>query len=231
MEPETPMATAKRPSEPSSKARAASRSLREQMAALSPEVVAAAAARAAPPPPPQPAKPAKSDGLSFQDLAGSGGVKRIADPSRSLPPPEPAAPAAPRPVPRKHRLWVERRDDVVRARSEDAPARWLDDLRGGRVVPRRELDLHRKGVLEARQLLDEGVARARREGVSCLLIVCGRGLHSGLEGPVLPDVAIERLSEELSDHVLAFCTAPRKWGGDGALIVMLRAPEVPASQR
>jgi DNA-nicking Smr family endonuclease len=219
------MATAKRPSKPSSKAPVASRSLRDQMAALAPEVAAAAAARSVPPPPPSKALvPAPAAGLSFKDLAGTGGVKRITDPSRALPPPEPAAPPIPRAAPRKHRLWVERRDEVVRARAEDVPARWLDDLRGGRVVPRRELDLHRKGATEARQALDEGVARARREGVSCVLVVCGRGLHSGLEGPVLPDVAIERLSEELSDHVLGFCTAPRKWGGEGALIVMLRAP-------
>jgi DNA-nicking Smr family endonuclease len=37
-------------------------------------------------------------------------------------------------------------------------------------------------------------------------------------------VVIERLSEELADHVLAFCTAPRRWGGEGALLVMVRGP-------
>jgi DNA-nicking Smr family endonuclease len=112
----------------------------------------------------------------------------------------------------------------VRARAEDVPARWLDDLRAGKVVPRREIDLHRKGVVEAREVLDEGILRARREAVACVLVVCGRGLHSGEDGPVLPDVAIERLSEELAEHVLAFCSAPRRWGGEGALMVMLRAP-------
>jgi DNA-nicking Smr family endonuclease len=100
----------------------------------------------------------------------------------------------------------------------------LDELRAGKVVPRRELDLHRRSAAEARLLLDEAVPRARREGVACLLVVCGRGLHSGAEGPVLPEVATERLSEELGDEILAFCTAPRKWGGEGALLVRLRAP-------
>jgi DNA-nicking Smr family endonuclease len=215
------MATSKRPPEANAKARPASRSLREQVQALAPEVVAAAAARAAPPPPPKPPKPKGPDGLSFKDLAGNGGVRPIADPTRGiLPEPLPAPP--PRPAPPKHRLWVERRDDSVSARAEDIPPRWLDDLRAGRIVPRRQVDLHRKGAAEARQTLDEEILRARRESVSCVLIVCGRGLHSGLAGPVLPDVVIERLSEELVDHVLAFCTAPRRWGGDGALIVMLR---------
>lgn len=215
------MATSKRPSEAKAKDSPAGRSLREQMQALAPEVVAAAAARAAPPAPPKPRKPAGPDALSFKDLAGNGGVRPIADPARGvLPEPPPVAP--PRPAPPKHRLWVERRDDSVSARAEDIPPRWLDDLRSGRIVPRRQLDLHRKGAAEARQVLDEEIVRARRESVTCVLIVCGRGLHSGLDGPVLRDVMIERLSEELADHVLAFCTAPRRWGGDGALMVMVR---------
>lgn len=216
------MATSRRPSEPQT-GRPGSRSLREQMQALAPEVAAAAAARVAPPPPPKPARAPAPDGLSFKDLAGNGGVRPIADPSRAVVH-EPAPAGPPRPAPRKHRLWVERREGSVRARAEDIPARWLDDLRSGRVVPRRELDLHRKGAADARLVLDEEVLRARRDNLSCVLIVCGRGLHSGLEGPVLPDVAIERLSEELADHVIAFCTAPRRWGGEGALLVMLRPP-------
>lgn len=224
------MATHRRPPDPADKARP--RSLRDQVAALAPEVVAAAAARApAKPAPPKPVKAPGADALSFKDLAGAGGVAPIPGTPRAEAAP-PAPPELPRPVPREHRMWVERRPEAVRGRAEDAPARWLDDLRAGRVVPRRELDLHRKGVVEARELLDEGVARARRESVSCLLVVCGRGVHSGVDGPVLPDVAIERLSEELAEHVLAFCTAPRKWGGDGALLVMLRpAAREPAPAR
>jgi DNA-nicking Smr family endonuclease len=216
------MAPSKRPSDPNAKGRPRGRSLREQVQALAPEVAARAASRAAPPPPPKPAQPAGPEGLSFKDLAGSGGVRPLADPARGVVH-EPAPAAPPRPAPPEHRLWVERRDESVWARADDVPPRWVDDLRAGRIVPRRELDLHRKGAAEARQLLDDEIPRARRESVHCVLIVCGRGLHSGLEGPVLPDVALERLSEELADHVLAFCTAPRRWGGQGALLVMLRA--------
>jgi DNA-nicking Smr family endonuclease len=221
------MAAQKRPPE-SAKPRPESRSLRDQMANLAPEVVAAAAARTnAKPPPPKPLKKVPgADGLSFKDLAGSGGVLPLPGQGRTAHPPAPPLAPAPPPkaAPPKPRLWVERRPDAVRAKAEDVPPRWLDDLRSGRVPPRRQIDLHRKGVAEARQALDEGVLLARRESVGCLLVVCGRGMHSGLDGPVLPDVLIERLSEELSEHVLAFCTAPRKWGGEGAVLVMLRPP-------
>ena len=193
------MATQRRPPEPADNSRPVSRSLHDQVAALAPEVAAAAAARGpAKPPPPKPVKAPVADGLSFKDLADGGGVVPIPGSSRAATEPAPA-PEPPGPPPREHRLWVERRPEAVRARAEDVPARWLDDLRAGRVVP-------------------------RRENVGCLLVVCGRGMHSGVDGPVLPDVAIERLSEELAEHVLAFCSAPRKWGGDGALLVMLRPP-------
>ena len=111
---------------------------------------------------------------------------------------------------------------MVRARAEGVPARWLEELAAGRSVPQRQLDLHRKSAAEARQALGEAVLEARRAGVRCLLVVCGRGKHSKADGPVLPEVAVECLSESLSEHVLAFTSAPSKWGGLGALIVRLR---------
>jgi len=133
--------------------------------------------------------------------------------------------AAPRP-----KLWVEQRPDSIRARHESVPAKVLAELEAGRIVPRRQLDLHRLSAAAAREALDAGVKQARRDGVGCLLVVCGRGLHSGADGPVLPDVAVERLSEELAAEVLAFTSAPRKWGGAGALIVLLRSKDAGASE-
>lgn len=219
------MASSKRPADPSGKSRPLSLSLRDQVKALAPEVVAAAEARApAKPAPPKPVARPGADSLSFADLAGRGGVMPLPEAARAPLVQTPATAPLPRPPQEPDRLWVERREDVVRAKARDAPARWLDDLRAGRVPPRRELDLHRKGVMEAREVLDRELVEARRAATSCMLIVCGKGLHSGLEGPVLPDVVIERLSEELAQHVLAFCTAPRRWGGSGALLVMLRPP-------
>jgi DNA-nicking Smr family endonuclease len=119
----------------------------------------------------------------------------------------------------------------VRARAEGVPARWLDELESGRVVPRRELDLHRKSAADARQAIADAVREARQAGVNCLLVVCGRGKHSSAAGAVLPDVTVEYLSEALADVVLAFASAPRKWGGRGAIIVRLRAARSARSTR
>jgi DNA-nicking Smr family endonuclease len=213
-----------------SRARPAGRSLRDQVKALPPAIV----------PPREPGArpktareaggvvapaPSAPKGLSFKDLAA--GVAPLPEPARAILVPGPALVAAPRRIAPKIRLWVEHRDGMVLARAEGVPARLIEELRSGRVVPRREIDLHRRSAAEARQLLQAGVCNARRDGLVCLLVVCGRGIHSGAEGPVLPDVAVEQLSEELASEVLAFCTAPRKWGGEGALIVRLRAPTSP----
>jgi DNA-nicking Smr family endonuclease len=195
------------------------RSLRDQVKALElPRV----AARPPPAPVPQPKRPAAGDDLTFEQLASRIlPTSRVTEPAHTHPPRAASAIGTPRAA--RTRMWVERSESSVRARAEDAPERLMQDLERGRVVPRRELDLHRQSAAGARQILDLEIPRARKDGVLCLLVVCGRGMHSAPEGPVLPDVVIERLSEELESDVLAFTTAPRKWGGQGALIVCLRA--------
>lgn len=191
------------------------RSLRDQVKALP---LPAPRERPAPAPPAPPRRKTAADDLTFEQLAA-----RILPATRATEAVQTPAPAAAARATRT-RMWVERSESSVRARAEDAPARLVQDLERGRAVPRRELDLHRLSAAGARQLLDLEIPRARKDGVGCVLVVCGRGMHSTLEGPVLPDVVIERLSEELEGDVLAFATAPRKWGGQGALIVCLRPP-------
>jgi DNA-nicking Smr family endonuclease len=194
------------------------RSLRDQVKGLS---LPMPRERPAPAPPAPPRRKASAaDDLTFEQLAS-----RILPTTRATETVQVPAPAAAARAPRT-RLWVERSESSVRARAEDAPLRLVQDLERGRVVPRRELDLHRLSAAGARQLLDLEIPRARKDGVGCVLVVCGRGMHSTPEGPVLPDVVIERLSEELESDVLAFTTAPRKWGGQGALIVCLRAAQL-----
>jgi DNA-nicking Smr family endonuclease len=193
------------------------KSLRDQVKALS---LPTASARKAPAPPPTPKRRAAAgDELTFEQLAS-----RILPATRATEPVQVPAHSAAARAPRK-RMWVERSESLVRARAEDAPAKLVQDLERGRVVPRREIDLHRQSAAGARQVLDLEIPRARKDGVACVLVICGRGMHSTPEGPVLPDVVIERLSEELEGELLAFTTAPRKWGGQGALLVCLRPAE------
>jgi DNA-nicking Smr family endonuclease len=120
------------------------------------------------------------------------------------------------------RLWIDEEHGHVRAAAADAAPSVLGELQRGATPPRSALDLHGLGAAEAKERLSARVRTAREQGISCLLVVVGRGLHSDDGGPVLPDVVIQHLSENLADSVLAFCTAPRRWGGLGALLVRLR---------
>jgi DNA-nicking Smr family endonuclease len=56
-----------------------------------------------------------------------------------------------------------------------------------------------------------------------VLIIHGRGLHSGPGGPALRPALVELLcARPVARQVLAFASAPSRYGGPGALIVLLR---------
>jgi DNA-nicking Smr family endonuclease len=207
------MAERKRPAPARKRRRAARPALREQLKEVARELQKKRKKRAAP------AQPVAEASPRFEELAA--GVKPLPQsvPRLSGPPVARTVQVASR---QSARLWVEERAGSVRARAAGVPARWLDELEGGRIVPRRELDLHRKSAAEARDAIVQAVSEARRAGVSCLLVVCGRGQHSRSAVPVLPEVTVECLSEQLAGEVLAFASAPRKWGGRGAILVRLR---------
>lgn len=136
--------------------------------------------------------------------------------------PSPNAPVREVSLPPRPKLWVEEVEGQVWGLAEGVSRRACQDLELGRIVPRRELDLHRVGAVEARHQLAECVALCRLDNIGCLLVLVGRGSHSGPSGAVLPDVVVQHLAEVLAGDVLALASAPRKWGGQGALLVLLK---------
>lgn len=97
--------------------------------------------------------------------------------------------------------------------------RLLKRLKRGQYSVQDELDLHGMTVPVAEASLRRFVRESRSEGRYCVRIVHGKGLRSGLEGPVLKGVA-EHLLRQRSD-VLAYASAPDAQGGTGALLVLL----------
>ncbi len=93
-------------------------------------------------------------------------------------------------------------------------------LRRGRFSVGAELDLHGMTAVGARAALDEFIAEAQREGVSCVRIIHGKGLRSGNQGPVLKQQVDRWLRRK--DEILAFCSARPADGGTGAVYVLLR---------
>jgi DNA-nicking Smr family endonuclease len=100
---------------------------------------------------------------------------------------------------------------------------YLDDLRSGRFSVQAWLDLHGMNRQEARFALDEFILESVRASLSCVRVIHGRGRHSHKQQSVLKD-SIQRwlCSRRLGRHVIAYTSARRYDGGDGAVYILLR---------
>jgi DNA-nicking Smr family endonuclease len=100
---------------------------------------------------------------------------------------------------------------------------YLDDLRSGRFSVQAWLDLHGMNRQEARFALDEFILESVRASLSCIRVIHGRGRHSHKQQSILKD-SIQRwlCSRRLGRHVIAYTSARRYDGGDGAVYILLR---------
>lgn len=100
------------------------------------------------------------------------------------------------------------------------------DLRHGRLGFDARCDLHKLHVEPARKKLRAFVEACVRQNLRAGLVICGRGLHSGPDGPVLAGVVLQALgSSPTNRHVLAFAHAAAEHGGPGAIAVLFRRAE------
>lgn len=97
----------------------------------------------------------------------------------------------------------------------------LRDLRRGRWVVQDEIDLHGLNREEARQLLAGFLAENIRRGRRCVRVVHGKGLGSPQKISILRQLVRGWLMQR--DEVLAYSQARPQDGGEGALVVLLRA--------
>lgn len=137
----------------------------------------------------------------------------------------PRAPGPPLPSRRAGRLdfAVEENGESWNARADGVDRRVWRKLRTGSVPREAQVDLHGLNRARALQALNRFMDSARTAGARRLLVVHGRGLHSGPEGPALREIVRESLTSGLqAGSVLACCTAPPELGGTGATLVLLR---------
>ena len=98
----------------------------------------------------------------------------------------------------------------------------LARLRRGEQRVERRIDLHGMTAAEARRELTAELRAAFADGVRCVLVVHGRGLHSE-GGAVLKGGVVDWLiAAPLASFVLAFASAQPRDGGPGASYVLLR---------
>ena len=100
-------------------------------------------------------------------------------------------------------------------------SRTLADLRKGRWGIQGELDLHGYNRDEAREVLARFLASSLRQGRRGLRIIHGKGLGSPGGNGVLKHLSRAWLAQR--EEILAFCPAPERDGGDGALLVLLQS--------
>jgi len=101
------------------------------------------------------------------------------------------------------------------------PVSRIKQLRRGTIRLDYELDLHGLTREEATYALETFVKGAYRRGQQAVLIITGRGNHSPDE-PILKRAAEKWLKESGTTMVAEFFSAPRQFGGDGAIVVFLK---------
>jgi DNA-nicking Smr family endonuclease len=123
--------------------------------------------------------------------------------------------------------------DAVGSMEKTFKDEWLEDEPAKQAVPRRmrqvergqlkpedKLDLHGLTIDEACPKVRFFLQDAIYQGFKTVLIITGKGLHSS-DGPVLRQ-AVEKLLGQQRELVIEWGVAPRRYGGDGALVVFLR---------
>jgi DNA-nicking Smr family endonuclease len=135
--------------------------------------------------------------------------------------PGPAATLRPR-SPREG-LHVDEDGDKLTGAAFGVARDLVRSLARGEIVPEAELNLHHltadAAAHQTVRFIEQSVAKGRR----CVLLIHGRGLHSGPGGPALRPALVESLCRRpLAEHLLAFTSAPPRHGGPGAMLVLLR---------
>lgn len=110
--------------------------------------------------------------------------------------------------------------DSMHYRRAHVSARVLQRLGRGDYAAQEELDLHGIDAARAEALLRRFLKAARDDGVACVRIIHGKGLHSDERLPRLKNL-VDRVLRQRAD-VLAFHSAPSAQGGGGAVLVLLQ---------
>ncbi len=121
-------------------------------------------------------------------------------------------------------LRVEREGNgIVLGRRAGVHSSIVDDLEDPRLEVEAECDLHGLTAKEAAREVHRFLRQSQQQGKHWVLVIVGKGLHSPKGKGTLRGHVVDALSRGASArHVLAFRTAPRHLGGDGALVVRLR---------
>lgn len=109
-------------------------------------------------------------------------------------------------------------DDYIAYNQNGVAHKTLRNLRKGQYNVEAQLDLHRKTIEEARELVNRFLQHHYKNGARVVLIVHGKG--SMTAAPILKNQVNHWLRH--AKPVLAFCSARPRHGGNGAVYVLLK---------
>lgn len=124
-----------------------------------------------------------------------------------------------RTAPPPEQLVVEVEGERYRARASGVSKAQVAELAGGKRHVSATLDLHGKSALDAADAVRGFLSRALAG--QCVLIIHGKGLHSGGLS-VLREATLAELMGPSSGMVHAFATAVARDGGEGATYVLVK---------
>ncbi len=101
----------------------------------------------------------------------------------------------------------------------------LRKLRRGHWPVQDRLDLHGNTADAARRLLQAFLREAAQRGLRCVLVIHGKGINSPGGEAVLRRLTRHWLAQR--PDALAWCDAPPRDGGSGAVLVLLKVVEPP----
>lgn len=173
------------------------------------------------PRPPKPRRPAVSaeDEQLFHDAIA--GATPLTGRDRVRLPPVKAAIIKPDPLPPRVVLALEGSADDVSGRAPGVNRAQVAGLRSGHVRVEETLDLHGQTLAQAMPALERFLLDSVRLKRRCVLVIHGKGLHSGGVA-TLREAVIAALTGPLSGLVSAFATAAPADGGSGATIIQVR---------
>lgn len=98
--------------------------------------------------------------------------------------------------------------------------RIVRNLKKGQYSIQAEVDLHGLTSDSARKTLSRFLITCIQEGLTCVLIIHGKGYRSEGNKPVIKSMVNSWLRKR--NDILAFCSAKKEDGGTGAIYALLR---------
>lgn len=88
--------------------------------------------------------------------------------------------------------------------------------------PDDQIDLHGKTREEAIMVVQNFVKTCHAQKLNHILIITGKGHHSGTDGPVLKTAVEQWLKKNGYSYIKEFQNAPSRFGGSGAVWIELK---------